>query len=58
MRSVSVASFALIVEPCFRICAEEHVARVIENAVRRVSGAVTQKLVDDFICALYGRSLL
>ena len=58
MRSSSTATLALIVEACVRMCAEYHVARAIENAVIRVSGAVIQDLVDGFICAMCGRSLL
>ena len=58
MRSGSAASLALIVEACARMCAEDHVAIAIENAVRRVSGAVIQHLVDGFICELCGRILL
>ena len=58
LRSGSSASLALIVEACVRMCAEDHVSRVIENAVIRVSGAVIQNLVYGFICALCGRSLL
>ena len=58
MRSSSASSLALIVEAYVRMCAEDHVARAIDNVVSRVSGAVIQNLVDGFICALYGRSLL
>ena len=58
MRSGSAASLSLIVEACVRMCAEDHVAGAINNAVSRVSGAVIQNLVDGFICALCGRSLL
>ena len=58
MSSSSAESLALIVEACVRMCAEDHVARAIENSVSRVSVAVIQNLVDGFICALCGRSLL
>ena len=58
MRSGSAASLDLIVETCVRMCTEDHVARVIENAVGRISGTVIQNLVDGFICALCGRILL
>ena len=58
MRSGSAASLALIAEPCVRMCTEDHAARAIENAAGRVNGVVIQNLVDGFICALCGRSLL
>ena len=58
MSSGSAASLALIVEASVIMCAEDYVARAIENAISRVSGAVIQNLVDGFICALCGRSLL
>ena len=58
MCSGSAASLALIVEACVRMCAEDHVAIAIENAVSRVSGAVIQNVIDGFICALCDRSLL
>ena len=58
MRSVYASSLVVIVEARVRMCAEDHVARAIENSVRRVSGAVIQNLDDGFICALCGRILL
>ena len=58
VRSRSAALLALILEAYVRMCAEDHFARAIENAVRMVRGAVIQNLVDGFICALCGRSLL
>ena len=54
MRSGSAASFALIVEPCVRMCTEDHVARAIEDAICEAGGAVIHNLVDGFICALCG----
>ena len=58
MRSGSAASLDLIVEPCIRMCTEDHVARAIDNAIYVVSGAVIQNLVDGFIGALCGGGLL
>ena len=58
MRSSSFSSLDLILESRVRMCAEDHIARAIENAVSRVSGAVIQNLVDGFTCALCVRSLL
>ena len=58
MCSVSTVYLALIVEPCIRICTEDHVARAIDNSICRVSGAVIQNLVDVFIGALCDGGLL
>ena len=58
MRASSVVSLALIVEPCIRMCTDDHVARAIENAICGVSGALIQNLVDVFIGALCGGGLL
>ena len=58
MRSSSASSLDLIVESHFRMCAEDHVSRATENIISRVTVTVIQNLVDGFICALCGRSLL
>ena len=58
MRSSSALPLALVVEACVRMCAYDLVARAIENAISRVSGAVIQNLVDGFTCALCGISLM
>ena len=58
MRSGYDASLVLIVEPCVRMCTEDHVASAIENAICRVSGTVIQNLIDSFIGALCGGGLL
>ena len=44
-------------EPCIRMYTEDHVARAIEDAICKVSGAVIQYLVDGFICELCGGGL-
>ena len=58
MRSGYAAYLALIVEPCFRMCTEDHVASAIENAICGVSSAVIQNLIDGFIGALCGGGLM
>ena len=58
MSSSSAASLDLIVEPCVRMCTQDHVTRAIENAIGGECGAVIQYLIDGIIGALCVGGLL